>query len=161
MQTSRSPFNGPLETGMRALAILTATYPQSLDLNRLVDFDYLVVHSGDVGGPKSLHAPLPMRNGELIVRRMPVEKGLALMISRGLVKRITTDHGIEYLADDSAKPFLSALKSEYSMRLQERANWVASKYAHLPYEAMRVEIRGILRNWVTQFQSIEKPGVRS
>ncbi|WP_338053724.1 ABC-three component system middle component 2 [Serratia liquefaciens] len=47
-----------------SLAILVAAFPESYDLQRLVEMDYLVVHSGDADGPDSLHAPLPMRAGE-------------------------------------------------------------------------------------------------
>ena len=46
-------FNGPLEAGMRAVAILAAAYPQTYDLQRLVAFDYLLVHTGDIGGPRA------------------------------------------------------------------------------------------------------------
>lgn len=52
-------------------------------MQRLVEMDYLVVHSGDADGPDSLHAPLPMRAGELLVRHGLIEKGLMLMMSRG------------------------------------------------------------------------------
>jgi len=51
-------FNGPLEAGIRAVAILGAAHPKAFDLQRLTAFDYLLVHTGDVGGPESLH-PLP------------------------------------------------------------------------------------------------------
>lgn len=83
-RTLKTPFNTPLETGIRSLAILVAAHPVVCDLERLVEMDYLVVHSGDAGGPDSLHAPLPMRAGELLVRRGLIEKGLLLMMSRGL-----------------------------------------------------------------------------
>ena len=75
-----TPFNSPLETGIRSLAILVAAYPESLDLQRLLEMDYLVVHSGDADGPESLHAPLPLRAGELLVRRGLIETGLLLMM---------------------------------------------------------------------------------
>lgn len=81
--TVNSPFNGPLETGVRSLAILTAAFPMAMDLQRLVEMDYLVVHSEDASGPRSLHAPLPLRAGELLVRRGLIESGLKLMVRRG------------------------------------------------------------------------------
>ena len=37
-----SPFNSPMETGVRSLAILHAAYPAAFDLQRLVEMDYLV-----------------------------------------------------------------------------------------------------------------------
>ncbi|MCD9436769.1 threonine transporter, partial [Klebsiella pneumoniae] len=57
-------FNSPLEAGIRAVSILGAAYPQTYDLQRLVAFDYLLVHTGDIGGPDNLHPPTPMRSAE-------------------------------------------------------------------------------------------------
>ncbi|HFP4503788.1 TPA: ABC-three component system middle component 2, partial [Escherichia coli] len=34
------PFNSPFETGIRSLAILVAAFPESYDLQRLVEMDY-------------------------------------------------------------------------------------------------------------------------
>ncbi len=66
---SAAPFNSALETGVRALTVLAEASPRALDLQELVYFDYLIVHSGDAGGPASLHLNTPLRNGELLVRR--------------------------------------------------------------------------------------------
>ena len=107
--THLSPFNSPLETGIRSLAILVAAYPEPFDLERLIEMDYLVVHSGDADGPESLHAPLPMRAGELLVRRGLIEKGLLLMMSRHLVQRVPAEEGFNYLAGEAAAPFLVSL----------------------------------------------------
>jgi hypothetical protein len=35
-------FNGPLEAGLRAVAVLGVAHPRSFDLQRLVAFDYLL-----------------------------------------------------------------------------------------------------------------------
>jgi hypothetical protein len=78
-------FNSPIETGMRALILLAESYPTHLDLQRLLEYDYIMVHTGDVDGPPSIHPALPLRSGELLVRRELIERGLMLMISRGLV----------------------------------------------------------------------------
>ncbi|MFM9959999.1 MAG: ABC-three component system middle component 2 [Planctomycetaceae bacterium] len=45
---NEGPFNSALESGLRALCVLYEAFPQSFDTQRLVFFDYLVVHSGDV-----------------------------------------------------------------------------------------------------------------
>ena len=132
--TQHTPFNSPLETGIRSLAILVAAYPAMLDLQRLVEMDYLVVHSGDAGGPESLHAPLPLRAGELLVRRGIIEKGLLLMMSRGLVQRTPKRDGINYLADEAAAPFLASLTADYLIRLRDRAQWVTTRFADVPTE---------------------------
>lgn len=71
-----SPFNSPLETGLRSVAILAEACPDEFDLQRLLYLDYLVVHSSDADGPTSLHPNTPLRNGELLVRRGLIERGL-------------------------------------------------------------------------------------
>jgi hypothetical protein len=72
-------FNGALETGVRAVVMLDAVFPRSLDLARLTWCYHLVVHSADIGGPPSLHPEIPQRTGELLVRRRLVEEGVNLM----------------------------------------------------------------------------------
>jgi hypothetical protein len=123
-----SPFNSALETGVRATVILLSVYPVSLDLQRLVKYDYLIVHSADAGGPPSLHPPLPLRSGELLVRRGLIERGLHLMMSRSLVHRHAGDDGISYAAGDLAAAFLNSLISSYVAQLRERAIWVAAQF---------------------------------
>ena len=152
------PFNSPLETGLRSLAILEAAFPNRYDLQRLVELDYLVVHSADVGGPESLHAPLPLRAGELLVRRQLIEKGLLLMMSKGLVERLTLTTGIEYAAGDGASPYLASLSAPYTLRLRERAQWLVSNFDGISTEELRALIRRFFERWSSQFESIKAIG---
>jgi hypothetical protein len=51
-----APFNSAVEIGLRSLCLLTAAFPAAYSLQRLVVFDYLLVHSDDMpGGPPGLH----------------------------------------------------------------------------------------------------------
>ncbi len=147
-----SPFNSPLETGVRALSILEAVHPNGCDLQRLVELDYLVVHSGDAGGPQSLHAPLPMRAGELLVRREIIEKGLLLMASRGLVERVASSDGIFYRAGEAAAPYMAALSATYSIELRVRANWAVQAFGHMTTDAIRTITQRFFEKWTSQFQ---------
>ncbi len=158
MQPSDSTFNSPLETGVRALTILEACFPEALDIQRLIELDYLVVHSGDAGGPKSLHAALPLRSGELLVRREVVADGLALMMSRGLVLREPKSNGIFYKAAETVVPFLASLTNVYTQDLRDRAAWAASNFMDLDHQRLREITTGLFDSWTTQFQSVEKAG---
>jgi len=61
----RRLFNTPLECGLRMLFVLSACSPTKLDLQRLITYDYLIVHSGDVAdSPDSLHPAVPFRGTE-------------------------------------------------------------------------------------------------
>ena len=146
------PFNGPLETGIRSVGMLVAAYPKGFDLQRLVAFDYLVVHTGDIGGPTSLHPDLPMRSAELLVRRALVERGLLLMISRGLVVREPSITGITYYAGDIAETFLTSLESRYLSALCDRATWVVENFGTLEEDVLRTTLNNAFDQWVEQFQ---------
>lgn len=150
---SPTPFNSPLETGIRSLTILHAAYPVALDLQRLVEMDYLVVHSGDVGGPDSLHAPLPLRVGELLVRRGLIEKGLILIMSRGLLQRCRGEDGFSYMASENAAPFMASLTDEYSVSLKDRAHWAVDRFADTSTEEVRTFTHRFFARWSSQFQS--------
>lgn len=152
------PFNSPLETGLRSLAILEAAFPNSYDLQRLVEMDYLVVHSADVGGPDSLHAPLPLRAGELLVRRQLIEKGLLLMMSKGLIERKAVVTGIEYSAGDTASPYLASLSAPYTIALRDRARWLVSNFEHFTTEEIRGLIRRFFERWSSEFEAVKAIG---
>lgn len=153
-----SPFNSPLETGVRALSVLEAAHPNGCDLQRLVELDYIVVHSGDAGGPKSLHAPLPMRASELLVRREIIEKGLMLMASRGLVERVASPDGILYRAGEAAAPYLAALSAPYSIELRDRANWAVQEFGHMTTDEIRNITNRFFEKWTSQFQPAQLRG---
>lgn len=152
------PFNSPLETGLRSLTILEAAFPHRYDLQRLVELDYLVVHSADVGGPESLHAALPLRAGELLVRRQLIEKGLLLMMSKGLIERRVSPDGIEYAASDTASPYLASLTSAYTLRLRERAQWLVANFHGFSTDEIRALIRRFFQRWSSEFETVKAIG---
>jgi hypothetical protein len=152
-------FNSPIETGMRALILLAESYPSQLDLQRILEYDYIMVHTGDVDGPPSIHPALPLRSGELLVRRQLIERGLMLMISRGLVSRHATPNGFMYQAEDDAGPFLDALIAEYLNDLKNRAAWVVEHFHDMSDQEIRFMLTRIYDQWSREFQIPEQPGL--
>lgn len=151
-----SPFNTSFEAGIRSLVILNASYPNALDLQRLVEFDYLALHSGDADGPESLHAPLPLRSGELLIRRGVIELGLNIMISRNLIERIPTYDGIKYIASDSAEAFVQSLVSPYITKLKLCAFWVIKSFGNATDGELVLLTRKLFSEWTTQFLAKEE-----
>jgi hypothetical protein len=150
-------FNSPIETGIRALILLAESYPNQLDLQRILEFDYIIVHSGDVDGPPSIHPALPLRSGELLVRRQLIERGLLLMTSRGLVSRRATPTGFAYQAEDDAAPFLDALTAEYLEDLKDRAVWAVDRFSEMSDHEIRVMLSHVYDQWSREFQMPEQP----
>lgn len=152
---STNPFNSALETGVRTLTVLVASFPRSHDLRRLVQYDYLTVHSADADGPPSLHPPLPMRSGELLVRRGLIQSGLSLMMSRSLVAQDFTEEGFLYSAEEAAESFLSNLRSPYISELRLRADWVAETFDALSVEELEARMKRLFEAWTAEFQPIQ------
>ncbi|HEX8509585.1 MAG TPA: ABC-three component system middle component 2 [Propionibacteriaceae bacterium] len=98
-----NPLNSPLEVGLRVLMILQEAFPEHLDLNQLVLLDHSFLHSADLGGPESLHLLVPVRAGELGVKRQSIEAGLEVMIRAHLAHVGVGDRGIEFWAGEAAR----------------------------------------------------------
>jgi len=147
-----SPFNGPVEIGLRALCVLTTAFPAAYALQRLVVFDYLLVHSDDIdGGPKGLHPRTPYRGGEILVRRGVIQEGLTLYESRGLVERVYKDGGIFFAATDKSADFLDTLSTEYLNVLRERADWVVDSFGLLDDADLDAMVRERIGTWGAEF----------
>ena len=152
-------FNSPIETGMRALILLAESYPEQLDLQRILEFDYIMVHTGDVDGPPSIHPALPLRSGELLVRRQLIERGLMLLTSRGLISRHATPNGFMYQAEDDAGPFIDSLSAEYLDDLKNRAVWVVDRFSEMSDQDIRIMLTTVYDQWSREFQTPEQPGL--
>jgi hypothetical protein len=125
-------------------------------LQRLLFFDYLLVHSGDAGGPESIHPGTPYRSGEVLVRRGIVEEGLKFLVDRGLVERKFDDVGITYLATDEAMPFLDSLQAAYTQRLKDRARWLIDTFGKFSDEQLSKFFSENLDRWGSEFEHESK-----
>lgn len=145
-------FNTPLETGLRSAALLLAAYPSYCDLQRLVQYDYLLVHSGDVDdGPPSLHPATPHRSGELLVRRFLVEQGLDFMSKREVVEKVFTESGIVFIAGEYAFLFIDSLTTSYAKLLRDRAEWVIARFQSLSNLELDTLMRQHWSVWGSEF----------
>lgn len=149
-------FNGPLEAGVRAVAILGAAFPEAFDIQRLTALDYLLVRTSQLDGPDDLHPEAPIQTPATEVRRKVVQNALLLMMSRELVERELHPDGIKYRAGDSAAFYLNSLQTPYLITLKDRAKWLVEHlkgYSDPEFDAL---MRGFFDNWVAEFQNVER-----
>jgi hypothetical protein len=126
-----NPLNSPLEVGIRALVLLSQTFPQRLDVAQLVYLDHAMVHSGDLrGGPDSLHPDLPVGPGELGMRRHLIEQGLVVLMRAGLAEVIVERGGLLYQATEESESFLAIMEAPYLNELKDRAAWLVAAHMH-------------------------------
>ena len=149
------PFNTPIESGLRLLFALDEAKGQSFDLQRLVSYDYLLVHSGDVeGGPASLHPAVPFRGSELLVKRELVRAGLDAMFAKELLEKKFEPTGIFYRATALTGAFLELLVSPYASSLRERANWVVSRFTPFTDEMLESYMTDNVGRWGAEFDRL-------
>jgi hypothetical protein len=140
-------FNTPLEAGVRAMLILDAFAPQAFDLAAMSLLDYYIVHTGDVGGPPSLHPAINARAGEYYVRRHLVEEGLLLMARASLVHQTFTDSGIAFQAHETATAMIDLFGSVYNLRLATAAEWLAGEAANQGVDRFLQVLKESLERW--------------
>lgn len=149
-------FNGALEAGVRAVAVLGSAFPRAFDLQRLTAFDYLLVRTAQLGGPGNLHPGTPIQTPATEVRRKIVQRALELMMTRDLVARRAEQGGICYFAGETAAMFLDSLRSPYLSALKERAEWLATYVGLLTDNDIDLLMRQFFDNWLMEFQDVEK-----
>lgn len=150
-------FNSALETGVRSVVLLNTACPRAFDLKELTWLDHLVVHTGDISGPESLHPSVPHRDGELLVRRSLVEQGLTLMRRLHMVEAEYGTSGIVYVALDQATPFVKLIRTPYGRALKERAMWLINYLTERGDDHLHEVITQKIGRWAVEFQSDLKP----
>lgn len=152
-------FSTPFEVGLRAAFVLDALAQNGstdtrLDARRLVIYDYLLVHSGDVeGGPASLHPATPHRSGELLVKRDLMRDGLMLFVGREIVRVHLDVAGVTFSASELTGTFLNYLQSPYAARLRETASWVVQRFSELSDGALEAYVTSHLGRWGGEFSA--------
>jgi len=152
MNTRIDPFNGPIEIGLRVLILLTVAYPETFTLDRLVIYDYLLVHSDDVpDGPTALHPRTPYRAGEILVRRGVIQEGILLYQSRGLLRTIYDDNGLCFAATEKSAIFLDAFYLDYVDQLRNRANWLINHFGEMTDSELNGFVSDNRNTWGSEF----------
>lgn len=152
----RLTFNGPLEAGVRAVAVLGSAFPMSYDIERLTAYDYLLVRTEQLGGPNDLHPQSLIETPVTQVRRKVVQTALSLMATRNLVVRVVESDGLRYRAGEAAALFLESLRSPYLTELKVRAHWLVDHLKSYNDTSFQGAMRQSFDRWVVEFQNVER-----
>lgn len=149
-----SAFNSPLEVALRLLFIFNNS-KRSFDLQRLIYYNYLLIHSSDIpNAPTSIHADLPRRSCEMLVNRKVIQKALTILLSRGLIDVIYLKNGIEYKKNNNTELFTNYFDSAYSKQLQERSQWLSAEFDKLDDKKLSKLMDSNLGKWGSEFSVI-------
>jgi len=146
-------LNSPVEVGLRTLFVLAEAYPLALDIGSIVLLDHGILNSADLGGPISLHPPLPARSAELGVKRQLIEDGLQILIRSELAELSPSPKGIQFQASEEAQGFIELLQTPYAIGLRERARWVVERLLPADEATIRNILQSVMDNWSGEFFS--------
>lgn len=144
-------LNGQLEVGLRVSMLLAASFPASLDIGRLVLLDHALLHSADLGGPESVHPDLPLRSGELGLKRSAIHGGAEFACRLGLASMAPEPTGIQFMATERAQGFLELLEARYAKELLSRAAWVHRRFKDVDDDSIRAEMRSLFGHRSEEF----------
>ncbi len=147
-------LNSPVEVGLRALFVLAEAYPETLDIGSLVLLDHGILNSADLGGPESLHPPLPARVGELGMKRQLVEDGLQILVRSELAELTIDARGFQFRASEEAHGFTTLLQTPYARGLRERAKWIVELLLPADEASIRHQMGSVLGNWNEEFHPV-------
>jgi hypothetical protein len=118
----------------------TDSYFEALD-------GYLKTHGCPVAFYSDKHTVLRVNKPDAEGGSGMIERGLTLMISRGLVTRHATQDGFSYQAEDDAGPFLDALDADYLTELKDRATWVVDRFHEMTDQDIRLLLTRVYDQW--------------
>ncbi len=145
-------FNTPVEFGLRSLLILNNISPKSYDLQRLIYYDYMILHTSDIDpSQRSLHPSYPYRSGEILVKRERLRNGLLIMKSKQLIDINFDSRGITYRANDLTLHFLQYFNSEYVERLKSSVSWVVNEFENYSDEQLDQYMKQNIKRWGSEF----------
>lgn len=144
-------FNTPIEVGLRLLFVIKFSN-KSLDLQRLIYYNYILIHSSDIpNAPKSLHPDFPNRSCEIYVTRNIIQKGLLLLVKKGLVEMVYSKKGIQYKSNKLSDAFLIQFESAYASELLKRASWVSKQFDSFTDKQLSDYINENVGVWGSEF----------
>jgi hypothetical protein len=117
--------------------------------------DHALLHTADLGGPPSLHPELPLRSGELGMKRSLISDGVEFACRVGLAEAHATANGIEFRATESAPGFLALLKATYYVELAQCAKWVCDTFAETSDPQLRSHMAQLLGDRSEEFSSTD------
>ncbi len=145
-------FNSPLEIGLRTLFVLSAIAPKSVDLNRLVIYDYFLLNSRDFpNGPESLHPPVPHRSAQIIIKPPIMRQALVLMRSKELIDIDFSSNGIVYKANSLTHKFVELQENEYAIKLKELSKWIYLQFKSYTDKELNLFVNNNISNWGSEF----------
>lgn len=148
-----SIYNTYYEIGVRVLLLLNFT-SGPIDLQRIIYYDYLMLHYGDIDEDyKSVHPANPFHTTELYIRRELIQSALDLICKKGLTNIIFSNNGFLYDISSLGRNFIKCFESDYFAKLIKYAQLVTNRFDNFSVNDLNEFISINVGKWKDEFEN--------
>ena len=151
--TNNKVYNSNFEIAIRILVILLNLPLKRSSIYKLMVLDHISLNTYDVGGPASLHAPIPNRGVQVYSRKEILNESIKLLISKDLIGLIPSENGLLYEIKKNGINYLSYFESKYFNQLKDKVEWTTEKFGNSTDENLKIYINENLSKWGEEFMT--------
>lgn len=148
-----SIYNTSYEVSVRVLILLNFT-SGPIDLQRIIYYDYLMLHYGDVDEDyESIHPANPFHTTELYIRRELIQSALDLICKKGLTNIILSNDGFLYEISSLGRNFIKCFENDYFAKLIKYAQLVTNRFDNFSVNDINEFININVGKWKDEFEN--------
>jgi hypothetical protein len=146
-------YNSNFEIAIRILVILLNLPLKRSSTYKLMVLDHISLNTYDVGGPASLHAPIPNRGVQIYSRKEILNESIKLLISKDLINIIPSKFGLLYEITENGINYLNYFESKYFNQLKEKVEWTTNKFENFSEGDLKTYVNQNLSKWGEEFMT--------
>ena len=146
-------YNSTFEISIRVLVLLKIIEKEYLSIDELMIYDYLTLNSYDVGGPASLHAPVPNRGVQVFSKKNLIKESISFLLSKELVVINNNENGIFYAINNNGMLLLEYFESDYYKKLLFKIRWVNSEFGMTSRKELDQFVKSNISEWGAEFMA--------
>lgn len=145
-------YNSPHEVGVRILFILDICNKR-MSKQRIMYYDYFALHLNDLDSSKSsLHPDNPNHSSEIAIKRELINRGLDLVLAKGLISVKYSKTGIYYCSNQLTHSFVELFQNDYVTELKQSISIVDSFFSHQSDAQIYKYINQNIGKWIGEFE---------
>ncbi len=153
VNTKNKVYNSNFEIAIRILVILLNLPFKRASTYKLMVLDHISLNTYDVGGPASLHAPIPNRGVQIYSRKEILNESIKLLISKDLIIINPNKNGLLYEITENGINYLTYFESKYFNQLKEKVEWTSEKFGNLSDGDLKTYVNQNLSKWGEEFMT--------
>ena len=146
-------YNSNFEIAIRILVILLNLPFKRSSTYKLMVLDHISLNTYDVGGPASLHAPIPNRGVQIYSRKEILNESIKLLISKDLITLNPTKNGLDYEITENGINYLTYFESKYFKQLKDKVEWTSEKFGNFSDNELKTYVNQNLSKWGEEFMT--------